>query len=93
MMSEYSERILTTTPTRTRRTSGVHLAVMLVAPFFALLFEVYVLRFPLFSFLSYLELPLLIVVYFALARREPVSAVFYGAVGNHPIKWQWHSIV
>jgi len=93
MMSEYSERILTTTPSRTRRTSGVHLAVMLVAPFFALLFEVYVLRFPLFSFLSYLELPLLIVVYFALSRREPVSAVFYGAVvglfqdalSRHPI--------
>ena len=93
MMSEYSERILAAPPARNRRASGIHLAVILLAPFFALLFEVYVLRFHAFSFLSYLELPLLIVVYFALTRREPVSAVFYGAVvgllqdalSRHPI--------
>ena len=43
----------------------------------AILFQVYVPRF--LPFLSYLELPLLITVHFALSRREPVSAVFFGA--------------
>jgi rod shape-determining protein MreD len=92
-MTGYSERILDA-PGAIRRPLGLRIAGIVLAPFLALLFQVYVTRFV--SFLSYLELPLLMVVYFALVRREPVSAVFYGASvglfqdalsapGSHPI--------
>lgn len=43
----------------------------------AILFRVYVPRF--FAFLSYLQLPLLVTVYFALMRRSPVAGVLFGA--------------
>src|ERR1019366_5365533 len=46
-------------------------------PLAAILFQVYVPRF--FQVLSYLELPLLVTVYFSLMWRSPVSGVFYGA--------------
>jgi rod shape-determining protein MreD len=52
--------------------------VMLVVPLAAILFQVYVPLF--FQFLAYLELPLLVVVYFALMRRSPVGGLFVGAV-------------
>jgi rod shape-determining protein MreD len=76
-MSEFGERLLA--DTRKRRTRGEHLrslAFMLV-PFLAILFQVYVPRF--FGFLGYLELPLLVTIYFALTRRQPISGVFFGA--------------
>lgn len=43
----------------------------------AILFQVYVPRF--LSYLSYLELPLLVTVYFALMRRSPTLGVLLGA--------------
>lgn len=43
----------------------------------AILFQVYVPRFV--ETLSYLELPLLVTVYFSLMRRSPVAGVLYGA--------------
>ena len=43
----------------------------------AILFQVYVPRF--FERLSYLELPLLVTVYFSLMRRSPVAGVLFGA--------------
>lgn len=43
----------------------------------AILFQVYVPRF--IGYLSYLELPLLVTVYFALMRRSPTSGVLLGA--------------
>lgn len=43
----------------------------------AILFQIYVPRF--FDYLSYLELPLLVTVYFAIMRRSPIGAVFFGA--------------
>ena len=43
----------------------------------AILFQVYVPRF--FQFLAYLELPLLVTVYFSLMRRSPVAGVLFGA--------------
>jgi rod shape-determining protein MreD len=46
-------------------------------PLAAILFQVYVPRF--FMYLSYLELPLLVTVYFSLMRRSPVAGVFFGA--------------
>ncbi len=46
-------------------------------PFLAILFQVYVPRF--FSFLGFLELPLLVTIYFALTRRQPISGLLFGA--------------
>jgi rod shape-determining protein MreD len=52
--------------------------VMLVVPLAAILFQVYV---PLFlEFLSFLQMPLLVVVYFALMRRSQVSGLLVGAL-------------
>src|SRR5881296_2663955 len=42
------------------------------------LFQVYVPRF--FEFLAYLDLPVLVTVYFALMRRSPVAGTFIGAM-------------
>ena len=60
-------------------------------PLAAILFQVYVPRF--ISYLSYLELPLLVTVYFSLVRRSPVAGVFFGAgiglaqdsLSHHPL--------
>src|SRR5580693_9376984 len=64
---------------------------ILAVPLAAILFQVYVPRF--LTFLSYLELPLLVTVYFALMRRSPITGVLFGAgiglaqdsVSSHPI--------
>lgn len=45
-------------------------------PLAAILFQVVVSRFV--RYLSYLELPLLVTVYFSLARRSPVTGVLFG---------------
>ncbi|MGA2181434.1 MAG: rod shape-determining protein MreD [Bryobacteraceae bacterium] len=62
-----------------RRTRGEHMRSLafLLVPFLAILFQVYVPRF--FGFLAYLELPLLVTIYFALTRRQPISGVLFGA--------------
>lgn len=57
--------------------SKYHAAAVVCIPLAAILFQVYVPRF--FEFLSYLELPLLVTVYFSLMWRSPVSGVLYGA--------------
>ena len=46
-------------------------------PLAAILFQVYVPRF--LTYLSYLELPLLVTVYFALMWRSPVAGVLFGS--------------
>jgi rod shape-determining protein MreD len=51
--------------------------VMLSVPLAAVLFQVYVPLF--FQFLGFLEMPLLVVVYFALMRRSPISGLLVGA--------------
>jgi len=62
---------------RRRRVSRLRRWVLPVAVCIAILFQVYV---PLFSrFLAYLELPLLVTVYFALLRRSPVQGALLGA--------------
>lgn len=54
--------------------------VLLLATLLAILFQVYVPLF--FQFLAYLELPLLITLYFALMRRSPVAGTLAGtAIG------------
>jgi len=52
--------------------------VMVVAPLAAILFRVYVPLF--FQFLGFLEMPLLVVVYFALMRRSQIGGLTVGAV-------------
>ncbi len=65
--------------------------VLLLIALLAILFQVYV---PLFlRFLAYLELPLLVTLYFALLRRNPISGLFLGAaiglaqdsLSHHPL--------
>ena len=57
--------------------SKFHVAAIVGIPLAAILFQVYVPRF--FQFLSYLELPLLVTVYFSLMRRSPIAGVLFGA--------------
>ena len=51
--------------------------VTVLVPLLAILFQIYVPLF--FRFLSFLEMPLLVVVYLGLMRRNPVSGLFVGA--------------
>lgn len=71
-----SERILLTSQ-RESRISKFRAWVIVLVPLAAILFQVYVPLF--FQFLGYLELPLLVTVYFALMRRNPVSGLLVGA--------------
>ena len=73
-MSEFTERLLTSP--RKDANDRFRLIWLIIIPLIAILFQVYVPRY--LQFLSYLELPLLITVHFALARRGPIAAVFYG---------------
>lgn len=60
-------------------------------PLAAILFQVYVPRF--ITYLSYLEVPLLVTVYFSLVRRSAVAGVLFGAgiglaqdsLSHHPL--------
>jgi rod shape-determining protein MreD len=89
-MTEYSERLLENPP-RKESADRFRVAWLIVIPLIAVLSQVYVPRYV--SFLAYLELPLLITIHFALSRRGPVSAVFYGmsiglvqdSLSNQPI--------
>jgi len=51
--------------------------VLVVIPLLAILFQVYIPLF--FEFLSYLELPLLVTIYFALMRQSPIGGLLVGA--------------
>ena len=51
--------------------------VLLLVPLAAILFQVYVPLF--FRFLAYLDLPLIVTVYFALMRRSPIGGLLVGA--------------
>lgn len=52
--------------------------VLVAVPLAAILFQVYVPLF--FQFLGFLEMPLLVVVYFAIMRRTQVSGLMIGAL-------------
>lgn len=76
-MTEFtSEQLLTDTP-RKSRIARLRPVVIVIAPLLAILFQVYVPQ--LISYLDFLELPLLVTVYFALMRRSPIAGVFFGA--------------
>lgn len=72
-MNEYSDGF----SERKSRVSKFKIAALIGIPLAAILFQVYVPLF--FRYLTYLELPLLVTVYFALMRRSPVVGVLFGA--------------
>ena len=76
-MSEFGERLLTDSRKKRTRSDIWRSAAFILVPFLAILFQVYVPRF--FSFLGYLELPLLVTIYFALTRRQPITGLLFGA--------------
>ena len=76
-MTEFStEHVLTEVPRRNRKARIRPLGMVLV-PLVAVLFQVYLPRF--FQYLGYLELPLLVTVYYALMRRQPIPGLLFGA--------------
>ncbi len=76
-MSYASERFLLASE-REGRISRFRVWIMFGVALAAILFQVYIPLF--FQFLSFLELPLLVVVYFALMRRDQVSGLVIGAL-------------
>jgi rod shape-determining protein MreD len=62
---------------RKNRVSKFNWMSIVGIPLAAILFQVYVPRF--ITYLSYLEVPLLVTVYFSLVRRSAVAGVFFGA--------------
>lgn len=64
-------------PLRKERSSMFNVAVIVGISIAAILFRVYVSRF--ISQLQYLELPLLVTVYFSLMWRSPIAGLLFGA--------------
>jgi rod shape-determining protein MreD len=75
-MSYSSERILLSSQ-REGQVSRFRAWVLFAVPLAAILFQVYVPLF--FPFLGFLEMPLLVVVYFALMRRSQIHGLLVGA--------------
>jgi rod shape-determining protein MreD len=75
-MNYPSDRILLSSQ-REGQISRFRTWVMLAIPLAAILFQVYVPLF--FQFLGFLEMPLLVVVYFAIMRRSQISGLLVGA--------------
>jgi rod shape-determining protein MreD len=73
----YSDSRLLLSSQREGQVSRFRAWVMLAIPLAAILFQVYVPLF--FQFMAFLELPLLVVVYFAIMRRSQVSGLLVGA--------------
>jgi rod shape-determining protein MreD len=76
-MSYSGERILLSSQ-REGQISRFRAWVLFAVPLAAILFQVYVPLF--FQFLGFVEMPLLVVVYFALMRRSQVSGLLVGAI-------------
>ncbi len=77
-MTEYSGPLLAEGGARNKgRVSKLRPWVVVLAPLIAILFQVYVPQ--LISYLAYLELPLLVTVYFSLNRRSPIAGTLFGA--------------
>jgi rod shape-determining protein MreD len=64
-------------PSRKERNSMFNIAVIVGISLLSILFRVYVSRF--IPYLQYLELPLLVTVYFSLMWRSPIAGLFFGA--------------
>ncbi|HEY3740629.1 MAG TPA: rod shape-determining protein MreD [Bryobacteraceae bacterium] len=89
-MTETSEQILLEKKTRNAAFRMRPVAIVLL-PFVAVLYKAYVSQF--IEQLAYLELPLLVTLYFSLMWRNQLAALFYGAgvglledsLASHPI--------
>lgn len=90
-MTEFPDRFPEPSRQNSKFEQARTIAIIVGIPLAAILFQVYVPRFV--TYLSYLELPLLVTVYFALMRRSPVAGVFFGAgiglaqdsLSHHPL--------
>ena len=71
----YGDRLLLGNQ-RESQVSRFRIWVLLAVPLAAILFQVYIPMF--FQFLSFLELPLLVTIYFALMRRSPTGGLLVG---------------
>ncbi len=76
-MSGFDDNLLPNVPRKTK-ISRFRVSAYILIPLVAVLFQVYVPRF--LEYLSYLELPLLVTVYFAIMRRQPVAGAVIGSV-------------
>ena len=63
-------------PPRRHKTAKFRWLAIIGIPLAAILFQVYVPHF--FSYLDFLDLPLLVTVYFSLMRRSPPAGVLFG---------------
>ena len=78
-------------PPRRHKVPKSRWATIIGVPLVAILFQVYVPRF--FTYLAYLEMPLLVTVYYSLRRRSPPFGVIFGmsiglaqdSLSNHPL--------
>ena len=75
---EYSDSRILLNSQREGQVSRFRAWVMMVVPLAAILFQFFVPRF--FDFLHFVEMPLLVVVYFAVVRRSQISGLMVGAV-------------
>ncbi|MCP5117605.1 MAG: rod shape-determining protein MreD, partial [bacterium] len=76
-MNQYPELLVESQRARPEGYRFRPVALILV-PLGAILFQVYVPLF--FSYLTFMALPLLVTVYFALMRRNAVAGMLYGAI-------------
>lgn len=89
-MMGFDDRLVPEAPRRAR-VSRFRPTVWILIPLAAILFQVYVPRF--IEALSYLELPLLVTIYFSLMRRQPIAGALIGAsigllqdsLSHHPL--------
>lgn len=76
-MREIGDHVLTEVPRGRTRTATFRPVSVFLVPLAAILLQVYLPQ--IFGYLSYLELPLLVTVYFALMKRNEISGTFFGA--------------
>jgi rod shape-determining protein MreD len=76
-MQEFLEHPLDMADRRGKTKRRLHPIYLVLVSIAAILFQVYLPLF--FRYLAYLELPLLVTVYFALMRREPIFGLLCGA--------------
>lgn len=76
-MSQYDESAVHIPPDR-MRVWRFHPLTWILLPLAAILFNFYVQKF--FSLLSYLELPLMVTIYFSLMRRQPPAGAITGCL-------------
>jgi rod shape-determining protein MreD len=75
-MSYSSDRILAVD--REAQSSRFKTWIFILVPILAILFQIYIPLF--FRFLGFLEMPLLVTIYFALMRRSQIRGLFMGAI-------------